>query len=84
MALVEDIAIYRDIGIGAIAMIIFYKFATVVTNNAHTQLLQLHTDFLMAYRDNTKALADLVSAFKEHTSSKDTAIRLLQENYDKK
>lgn len=83
LTLLDDVIIYRDIGIGATAMIIFYKFATTVTNNAAVQMLQLHTDFLTAYKDNTKALIDLVVAFREHTLSKDMAIKLLEERYKK-
>ncbi len=80
MAGIEDITIWRDLGIGAVAMIVFYKFATTVTNNAAKQMEQLHTNFLEAYKDNTKALHELVALFEEHTSTKDAAIKLLQEH----
>lgn len=79
MAGLDDLLIWRDLGIGAVAMIVFYKFATQVTDNAAKQMLQLHSDFLIAYRDNTKALIELIAIFKEHTAVKDAAIRLLEE-----
>jgi len=83
MAGVEDITIWRDLGIGAVGMYVFYKFATTVTNNAAKQMLQLHADFLLAYKENTKALIELVASFKEHIRTKDEAIRLLEEKYRK-
>lgn len=79
----EDILVWRDLGIGAVAMYVFYKFATTVTNNAAKQMLQLHSDFLLAYKENTKALIELVASFKEHIRTKDEAIRLLEERYRK-
>ena len=79
----EDLSILRDLGIGAVAMYIFYMFATTVTNNAAKQMLQLHADFLLAYKENTKALIGLIAEFKEHIRCKDDAIRLLEEKLRK-
>lgn len=81
MTIADDILIWRDLGVGAVGMYIFYKFATTVTNNAATQMLQLHSDFLAAYKENTKALQDLVASFRNHTESKDAAIKLLEDRF---
>lgn len=80
---VDDLLILRDLGIGAVAMYVFYKFASMVTNNAAVQMLQLHADFLLAYKENTKALIGLIAEFKEHIRCKDEAIRLLEEKLRK-
>lgn len=79
----EDLVILRDLGIGAVGMYVFYKFAMTVTNNAAKQMLQLHADFLLAYRENTKALIELIVEFKEHMRIKDAAIKLLEEKLRK-
>lgn len=84
MIAVDDILILRDLGIGAVGMYIFFKFATMVTNNAAAQMLQLHSDFLAAYKENTKVLSDLVLAFNKHIDEKDAAIELLRQNYKEK
>lgn len=83
MAGLEDILIWKDVGIGIVGMYVFYMFATTVTNNAAKQMLQLHSDFLVAYKENTMALVELVTSFKEHIRTKDEAIRLLEEKYRK-
>lgn len=83
MAGIEDILVWKDVGIGIVGMYVFYMFATTVTNNAAKQMLQLHTDFLLAYRENTKALVELIAEFKEHMRLKDDAIRLLENKYRK-
>lgn len=79
MAGAEDILIWKDVGIGIVGMYVFYKFATTVTNNAATQMLQLHADFLEAYKENTKALVGLTILFDKHMASKDAAIKLLED-----
>lgn len=83
MAGLDDILVWRDLGIGAVAMYVFYKFATTVTNNAAKQMLQLHADFILAYKENTQALIKLIAEFEEHMRIKDAALKLLEEKLRK-
>lgn len=62
-------------------MFIFYKFASMVVINATKQMSQLHSDFLVAYKENTKALTELVAEFKEHINIKNHALELLEERH---
>lgn len=78
----EDILAYKDLGIGAVAMFVFYKFATTVTNNAAKQMTELQGQFLVAYKENTKALQELVAEFKEHINIKDNALQVLEKRHD--
>lgn len=83
MAGLDDLLVWRDLGIGAVAMYVFYKFATTVTNNAAKQMLQLHADFILAYKENTQALIKLIAEFEEHMRIKDAALKLLEEKLRK-
>lgn len=78
----EDLTTLRDLSIGAVGMVVFYKFASMVVNNATQQMTQLHNNFLAAYKENTKALQELVTEFKEHVREKDHAIELLEKRHD--
>lgn len=81
--MVDDLLVWKELGIGAVGMFVFYRFAMQVTNNAAKQMAQLHIDFLGAYKENTKALEKLIAEFKEHIRCKDEAIRLLEAKYRK-
>lgn len=83
MAGVDDLLVWKELGVGAVGMMVFYKFATTVTNNAAKQMEQLHTSFLEAYKDNTKTLTELVAEFKDHNRTKDRALEMLEENQKK-
>lgn len=75
----EEILAFKDLGIGAIAVVIFYSFAVKVTDNAARQLTQLHTSFLEAYKENTKVMSELVTEFHNHIKMKDEAIQALRD-----
>lgn len=83
--MVDDLLLWKELGIGAVGMYVFYKFAhtvvDIVTKNAAKQMEEFHKQFLGAYKENTKALLELVVLFKDHTNSKDAAIRLLEDKY---
>lgn len=79
----EDILAWKELGIGAVAMVVFYSFATRVTDNATRQLTQLHTNFLEAYKENTKVMSELVAEFHDHIKMKDQAIQALRDCIEK-
>lgn len=79
----DDLLIWKDIGIGAVGIVVFYKFATKVTDNAAKQMTQLHTSFLEAYKENTKVMSELVSEFHNHIKMKDQAIQALRDCIEK-
>lgn len=79
----EDILVWKELGIGAIAMVIFYSFAVRVTDNAAKQMTQLHNDFLIAYKENTKVMSELVAEFHNHIKMKDEAIQALRDCIEK-
>lgn len=79
----QDIIALKELGIGVIAMFVFYKFASKVTDNATNQMTQLHIDFLGAYKENTKALQEMFLELREHRTTKDKALSLLEERYRK-
>lgn len=78
----DDMLAWKEVGIGVVAIIVFYKFASMVVINATNQMAQLHQDFLVAYKENTKALIEFVSEFKEHIKMKDVAIQMLEKRHD--
>lgn len=87
---IEEISAYRDLGIGAISLIIIYSFARWTGDRAFIQVedankrsaavqQQLISFIENAYKDNTKVMSELVNSFKEHTRSKDNALEMLKE-----
>ncbi len=85
--LIDDILAYKDLGIGAVSMIIFYLFASKTRDDAMEQIKSSNKqsqdnqkEFIEAYKENTKAIQDLVLEFKEHIKTKEHALELLEEH----
>lgn len=90
---IEEIAAYKDIGIGAIALVIIYNFAKWTSDKALTQIEEANkraaesqnrfSSFLeTSYRENTRVMSELVSSIKEHVKIKEEALELLKEQQD--
>jgi hypothetical protein len=88
----EDILAYKDLGIGAISMVIFYVFAKSYREDFFKQLQDANkrgeesqqrfmTFIEGSYRENTKALSELISESREHIKLKNSAIEMLEERH---
>lgn len=88
----EEILAYKDLGIGAISMVIFYAFAKSYREDFFAQLQESNkrgeesqqrfmTFIEGSYKENTKALSELVSESREHTKLKNSAIEMLEERH---
>lgn len=93
MPLLDEVIMYKDLGIGAISMVIFYAFARSYREDFFKQLQEANKrgeesqkrfmDFLeTTFKDNTKTIQELVQAFKDHTRIKDAALLLLEQRHD--
>lgn len=89
----EEILAFKDLGIGALSIAIFYMFAKSYRQDFFAQLEEANrrgeesqkrfTTFIEnTYKDNTKALQELVTEFKDHNKLKDTAIDMLEKRHD--
>lgn len=80
--IISNIIALKDLGIGAISMVVFYAFAREIVRNYSRQLEDTNkrfTDFMeKSYKENTKTIAELVNSFKEHINIKERALEMLE------
>lgn len=94
VGIIEEITIYKDLGIGAVSMIIFYTFARYTSEKAFKEVedankrsQESQQKFLYfietSYKENIKTMSELVNVFKDHIKTKERALDLLEENQKK-
>ena len=90
---VEDITIYKDLGIGVVALISIYSIAKLTgerafkeVDNANKCMIdtqnRLATLMETAYKDNTRSIAEFVSAFKDFSRIKDDILSSVSNNFN--
>ena len=88
---VEDITIYKDLGIGVVALISIYSIAKLTgerafkeVDNANKCMIdtqnRLATFMETAYKDNTRSIAEFVSAFKDFSRIKDDILSIVKDH----
>lgn len=84
--IVDDLLLWKEVGIGLAGIYVFYQFATMVVKIVTNQMMELEKRFVTfiedTYKENTKTLTDLVNEFKEHNKMKDEAILMLEKRHD--
>lgn len=91
--LIQTIGLVQNLGVGIVALVIFYFFAEKYRKDFFNQLdlankraeesqQRFMTFIENSYKDNTSVLTELLDEFKEHTKMKDTAIIMLEKRHD--
>lgn len=86
----EELALIRDIGIAAATLILMFQFMKWITEKSFDQIQQVQKQlnennekmfkFMdCTFKENTKAINEMVSILKDHIRAKDEAIQLLKE-----
>lgn len=90
---IEEIITLKELGTTVIIMAIFYLFAESYRKDFFKQLEEANRReeesqkrFIAfienTYKNNTKALQELVTEFKDHNKLKDTVIEMLEKRHD--
>lgn len=85
----EELSLFRDFGIAVGALIITFMFNKWIAEKSFLQVEQAQKQLIdsnekmfqfmdSTFRENTKALGEMVSTLKEHIRTKDEAIELLR------
>lgn len=86
----EELALIRDVGIAAATLILMFQFMKWITEKSFNQIeavqKQLNENnekmfkFMdCTFKENTKAITEMVTTLKDHIRTKDEAISLLKE-----
>lgn len=85
----EEIAIFRDFGIAVGALIVTFMFNKWIAEKSFLQIEQAQKQLIdnnekmfkfmdCTFKENTKAIGEMVLILKEHIRTKDEAIELLR------
>ena len=88
--MIEELALIRDVGIAAATLILMFQFMKWITEKSFNQIeavqKQLNENnekmfkFMdCTFKENTKAINEMVTTLKEHIRMKDEAIQMLKE-----
>ncbi len=87
---IEDIAIYKDLGVGIVALIAIYSIAKWTGERAFKEVdsankymidtqNRLTTFMETAYKDNTMAISEFMGTFKDFSRTKDDILSIVKD-----
>lgn len=90
MPILDELLVYKDLGIAGIALVIIYHFSKLIAERAFEQVIEANKnlsnmqksfeEFMQkAYKDNTETMAKFSAVLDQHVKTKDEALNMLKE-----
>ncbi len=91
----EEITLFRDLGVSVVTVILMFQFMKWVAGKSFDQIEKVQKQlednnekifkFMeCTFKENTRAITEMVDILKDHIRLKDEAIQMLKENHHKR
>lgn len=88
--MIEELALIRDVGIAAVVVILMFQFMKWISDKAFQQIEKAQQQLVennekmfkfmdCTFKENTKAMSDMVGTLRDHIRLKDEALGMLRE-----